>query len=103
MFNEILIQPPIQQKHIFRNKHVQDLHDLVNSYRVANLRTADDIRGALLPYITPIINDPVAYSEATSWSAFYGVKKQIETGKKEFKLLDPLTSMCVSLYFYIYH
>jgi hypothetical protein len=101
--DEFLAQHPIENKHIFKNKLVQDLYDVVNSHQVARLRNTDEIRSALLRYITPIINDPVAYSEATIWPAFYGVKHHIETGEKEFKKLDPLTSMCVSIYFYIYH
>lgn len=94
---------PVETKHIFKNRLVQDLYDVVNSPQCARLRTTEEICGALLPYITPIINDPIAYSEAVTWPAFYGVKHHIETGEKEFKKLDPLTSMCVSIYFYIYH
>jgi hypothetical protein len=94
---------PVETKHIFNNRLVQDLYNVVNSPQAARLRTTDEIRGAFLPYITPIINDLVAYAEATTWHPFSGVKHHIETGEKEFKKLDPLTSMCVSIYFYIYH
>ncbi len=94
---------PVETKHIFKNRLVQDLYDVVNSPQAARLRTTDEIRSAFLPYITPIINDPIAYSEATTWPAFHGVKYHIETGEKEFTKLDPLTSMCVGIYFYIYH
>lgn len=103
IINEISVEYPIEEKCIFNNKLVQDLYDFANSNEVARLRHTDEIRHALLPYITPIINDPVAYSEATTWYPFSGVKNHIETGKKEFKLLDPLTSMCVGVYFCIYH
>jgi hypothetical protein len=103
IINEILTQYSIEERRVFNNKLVQDLYDVANSHQVARLRTTEEICYALLRYITPIINNPVAYAEATTWYAFSGVKKHIETGEKEFKLLDPLTSMCVSIYFYIYH
>jgi hypothetical protein len=88
---------------VFKNKLVQDLYDRANSKQVAKLDNTDTIKEALLPYITPVIKDITAYSEATVWPEFRGVSRQIETGEKEFKRMDPITSMCFSLWMNIYH
>jgi hypothetical protein len=88
---------------VFKNKLVQDLYDHAKSKEVAVLKHTDTIKEALLPYITLVINDAAAYSEATTWSEFRGVSRQVETGEKEFDRMDPLTSMCFALWMNIYH
>lgn len=88
---------------VFKNKVVQDLYDRAHSKEVAELKHTDTIKEALLPYITPVINDVAAYSEATTWSEFRAISHQVETGEKEFKLMDPITSMCFALWMNIYH
>jgi hypothetical protein len=97
-FKYVAPAPPV-----FKNKLVQDLYDRAHSKQVAALKHTDTIKEALLPYITQVINDAVAYSEATTWSEFRGVSHQVETGEKEFEKMDPITSMCFSLWMYIYH
>jgi hypothetical protein len=88
---------------VFKNKLVQNLYDRAYSKQVAVLKHTDTIKEALLPYITLVINDAAAYSEATTWTEFRAVSRQVETGKKEFDRMDSLSSMCFALWMNIYH
>ncbi len=88
----------------FKNSKVQELYDLANSELVANLKNTNDIREALLPLIQEIVNNQEAYIEAKDkWYAFKGVSNHYDLNLKEFKQMDFESSVCFSLYMYMYH
>ncbi len=88
----------------FNNTKVQKLYNLANSSPVAKLENTTDIKNALLPYINDVINDTEAYLEAREkWGAFYSVVKHVEKQENTYIRMDYDTSMCFSLYMYIYH
>ncbi len=88
----------------FNNTKVQTLYNLANSSPVANLKNTTDIKNALLPYINDVINDTEAYLEAREkWDAFHSVVNHVEKQEITFTRMDYDTSMCFSLFMYIYH
>jgi hypothetical protein len=89
----------------FKNIKVQTLYNLANSYPVAKLVNTTDIKNALLPYINDVINNSEAYLEAREkWDAFnYSVVTHVEKQEITYVRMDYDTSMCFSLYMYIYH
>ncbi len=88
----------------FNNSKVQELYVLANSELVANLKNTNDIRELLFPLIQEIVNNPEAYTEAKdNWYAFKGVSNHYDLNLKEFKRMDFESSVCFSLYMYMYH
>ncbi len=88
----------------FNNIKVQTLYNLANSSPVAKLENTTDIKNVLLPYINDVINDTDAYLEAREkWNAFTSVINHVEKQEKTYIRMDYDTSMCISLYMYIYH
>ena len=87
----------------FKNTKVQTLYNVAHSGPVAQLKHTTDIKNALLPYINDVINDTDAYLEAREWKEFYPVIEHVEHNINIYKLMDYETSMCFSLYMFIYH
>jgi hypothetical protein len=89
----------------FKNTKVQKLYNLAHSRPVAQLKHTTDIKNALLPYINDVINDTDAYLEAREkWDMFnYSVVTHVEKQETTYIRMDNETSMCFSLYMYIYH
>ncbi len=88
----------------FNNIKVQTLYNLANSVPIAKLESTADIKNALLPYINDVINDSDAYLEAREkWTAFSSVVNHVEKQENTYVRMDYDTSMCFSLYMYIYH
>jgi hypothetical protein len=88
----------------FENKTVQDLYNFANSNEFAKLDIANEMRDHILPFIKAVVEDKSAYEEAVNkWEEFRTVKEHLETDKLTFNDLDKETSMCTSLWFYIYH
>ncbi len=88
----------------FNNTKVQTLYNVANSSPVAKLKNTADIKNALLPYINDVINDTGAYLEAREkWDAFIAVVNHVEKQEKTYIRMDYDTSICFSLYMYIYH
>jgi hypothetical protein len=89
---------------VFENTTVQELYNRAHSNEFAKLERANDMRDYVLPFIQAVITDKKAYEEAISkWFEFRTIKQQLETEIPSFKKLDLNTSMCTSLWFYIYH
>ena len=56
------------------------------------------------PLIQEIVNNQDAYTEAKeNWYAFKGVSNHYDLNLKEFKRMDFESSVCFSLYMYMYH
>ena len=88
----------------FENETAQALYNFANSNEFAKLELANDMRDHALPFIKAVVEDQSAYEEANSkWQEFRTVKEHVETQKLTFNNLDLETSMCASLWFYIYH
>ena len=89
----------------FKNTKVQKLYNLAHSGPVSQLKHTTDIKNALLPYINDVINDTDAYLEAREkWDMFnYSVVTHVEKQETTYIRMDNETSMCFSLYMYIYH
>jgi hypothetical protein len=89
---------------VFENTTVQELYNRAHSDEFAKLERANDMREFVLPFITAVVDDKQAYSEAISkWSEFRAVKDHLEKEQPTIQGLDLNTSMCTSLWFYIYH
>jgi hypothetical protein len=89
---------------VFENLAVQDLYNNTYSETFAKLENVDEIRDYILPYVQAVIQDPSAYSEATStWEIFSNVAEQLKIETPVFEKLDLNTSVCISLWFFVYH
>ena len=88
----------------FENATAQALYNFANSNEFAKLTLAHEMRDHALPFIKAVVEDQSAYDEVTNkWQEFRTVKEHLETQKVTFNNLDLETSMCTSLWFYIYH
>ena len=87
----------------FNNDKVQKLYDISHSDTVANLKNPTDIKNILLSLINDIIFDTDAYLEARKWKNFNAVIQHIENDNNIFNRMDFDTSICFSLWMYIYH
>ena len=92
----------MSNKVTFNNPIVKQLYEIANSNLVAELRTPESIEDILYPHIRAIIDDKLAYEEAKKWSEFDSVVKHVENNNIIFEKLNFNTSMCFSLYMYIY-
>jgi hypothetical protein len=89
---------------VFENETAQALYNFANSNKFAKLELLNDMRDHALPFIKAVVEDQSAYEEANSkWQEFRTVKEHLENQKLTFEKLDIETSMCASLWFYIYH
>jgi hypothetical protein len=93
----------MSQTHTFNNNILQLLHEVANSKLVANLKTANEIRDILYPYVREVINDSSAYEESKTSYIYKCISSHVESGIPEYKRMDFETSMCFTLYMYIYH
>jgi hypothetical protein len=88
----------------FENETAQALYNFANSNEFAKLERVDDMRDNVLPFIKAVVEDQSAYEESVSkWQEFRTIKEHVETQKLAFNDVDLETSMCASLWFYIYH
>jgi hypothetical protein len=88
----------------FENKTAQALYNFANSNEFAKLELVNDMRDHALPFIKAVVEDQSAYEESVSkWQEFRTIKEHLDTQTVTFKKLDLETSMCASLWFYIYH
>jgi hypothetical protein len=62
------------------------------------------MRDYILPYVKAVIEDSAAYSEGVNkWDIFSKVTEQLKTKEPVFENKDLETSVCMSLWFYVYH
>jgi len=88
----------------FENETAQALYNFANSNEFAKLELVNDMRDHALPFIKAVIENQPAYEESVSkWQEFRTIKEHLDTQTVTFKKLDLETSMCASLWFYIYH
>jgi len=88
----------------FDNECVQTLYDKIHSYEVSQLKTTNEIHNALIADILNVINNKDGYKEAcTKWQAFVSISEHIVYNQSTFKQMDFYTSMCFTLWMYIYH
>ena len=89
---------------VFEHATAQNLYDNANSHAFGCTTTTNGIRDFIIPYVKAVIQDKDAYSELLSkWSSFKTVDQHLKTERSSFEKLDFETSMCTSLWFYIYH
>lgn len=89
---------------VFEFQAVQDLYNKATSQEFADLLVPNAIRNYILPFINAVTEDKSAYEEAiTNWGPFCTIKKHLDTQKPDIEGLDLNTSMCTSLWFFIYH
>lgn len=89
---------------VFEHQSVQDLYKKATSKEFANLVVPNAIRNYILPSINAVTENKSAYEETvTKWWQFSTVKKHLDTEKPQIENLDLNTSMCTSLWMYIYH
>jgi hypothetical protein len=93
----------MEHSRIFINQKVQTMYNLCYTEPVAKLNSTNEITNIFLPGIQLILDDPDAYSEAKTWDDFSGVIDQNENKTKLFPAMDFNSSMCFSLWVYIYH
>ncbi len=87
----------------FNNIILQRLHEVANSNLVANLKTPNDICDVIYPYVRAVIDDVNAYEESKTSYVYKCISSHIESNIPYYKLMDFNTSMCFTLYMYIYH
>jgi hypothetical protein len=89
---------------VFVHEAAQALYNKANSNEFANLQVPNDMRDYIQPFINAVIENKLAYEETvTKWWQFSTVKKHLDTEKPQIENLDLNTSMCTSLWMYIYH
>ena len=89
---------------VFEHAAAQALYDNANSQAFADLLVPNEMRDFILPYVQSVIQDQEAYAEASSkWHEFRTVDEQLKTEKPMIVTLDLNTSICTSLWLYIYH
>jgi hypothetical protein len=93
----------MEHNRIFINQKVQALYDLCYTEPIAKLNSTIEICNIFLPLVQLILDDPDAYNEAKTWNDFYGVIEQNENKTKLYPAMDFNSSMCFSLWSYIYH
>lgn len=87
----------------FQHHSVNNLYNKLHSYEVSQFETFDQIKNALYPYVQNVINDNKAYEEAIKFYEFKPLKTHIKDRIKDFVNLDLISSMIVSIWFYVYH
>ena len=93
----------MSELHTFKNNILQLLHEVLNSKLVANLKTPTDICNVIYPYVRAVIDDSSAYEESKTSYIYKCISVHFESGIPEYKRMDLETSMCFTLYMYIYH
>jgi hypothetical protein len=93
----------MSESHTFNNNILQLLHEVVTSRLVADLKTPTDICDVLYPYVRSVIDDENAYEESKKSYVYKCISNHVESGLPEYKRMDFETSMCFTLYMYIYH
>jgi hypothetical protein len=88
---------------VFQNEAVRELYDRAHSNICANLETATDIKNYLLPYVSAVATDPVAYEEAITHNEFISIRSHTRDNVLGFKKMDMMTSLCFTIWMYIYH
>jgi hypothetical protein len=89
--------------HNFNNNILQMLHEVANSKLVANLKSPTEICDVLYPYVRAVIDDPDAYEESKKFPIYKCISEHVQSGLPEYKRMGLETSMCFTLYMYIYH
>ncbi len=89
---------------VFENAAAQALYDNANSQAFADIHVPNDMRDFIWPYLQNVIQDQAAYSEVISkWHEFCTVDQQVKSETPTLENLDLNTSICTSLWLYIYH
>lgn len=89
---------------VFEHAAAKALYDNANSQAFADLLVPNEMRDFILPYVQSVIQDQTAYAEASSkWHEFRTVDEQLKTETPMIETLDLNTSICTSLWLYIYH
>jgi hypothetical protein len=89
---------------VFEHQSVQDLYKKATSKEFANLVVPNAIRNYILPSINAVTENKSACQEALhKWGPFYTVMNHLQSQQPVIQGLDLNTSMCTSLWFFIYH
>ena len=88
---------------IFSFNALKQLDEVIKSSTVANLKTANDIHDVIYPYVRAVIDDVDAYEESKTSYIYKCISLHIESGESVYNRMDLETSMCFTLYMYIYH
>jgi hypothetical protein len=87
----------------FNHGAVRELYERVNSRACANLKTATNIKDYLLPYVSAVATDPIAYEEAITYIEFNPIRSHIRENELAFKQMNMLTSLCFTIWMNVYH
>jgi hypothetical protein len=90
-------------KQRFSSNILTQLNDIINSPIVANLKTPNDIRDVVYPYVRAVIDYASAYEESKTSYVYKYIGEHIESNMPHYKLMDLNTSMCFTLYMCVYH